>query len=163
MERFSTIPFEGDMGKKTIKLLANKAVDDMLDKGEDILKIADSMAKMETFMKEVRADRRFIDYVLGEVQVRGHKAKCQLPNGTKIEEAEAGVKYDYSACGDAEWDSMAKLIEKLDKAIKERETFLKTIPMAGMVITDEETGETRKIYPPLKTSTTTYKLTIPNH
>jgi hypothetical protein len=62
---------------------------------------------------------------------------------------ESGVKYDYSS------DPIAsELMEKL----KERQEFLKSIPVDGITEVDEETGEVRKIYRPAKKSTTTFKI-----
>ena len=40
---------------------------------------------------------------------------------------ETGVKYDYAACGDAEYDEICAEVEKWTNKKKEREEFLKTI------------------------------------
>ena len=48
-------------------------------------------------------------------------------------------------------------IEAFDLAkakLDERETFLKSLPASGQQVVNEDTGETYKIYPPLKSSTT---------
>jgi hypothetical protein len=50
--------------------------------------------------------------------------------------------------------------ELATKALKERQDFLKVVPVAGVLFTDEITGETYKIYPPSKTSTTSVAVTL---
>lgn len=69
--------------------------------------------------------------------------------GWKIEEAETGVRYDFS--GDL-------LHSELSKKIKEHEAFLKGLK-EPITVVDEETGEIKKVYPPIKKSTTTLKFT----
>ena len=74
---------------------------------------------------------------------------------------ETGVQYDYDNCNDPLVAQMHQELEQLQQEIKSRESWLKALPAEGMVIVDEETGETYKVYPPLKKSTTsvTIKLT----
>ena len=73
---------------------------------------------------------------------------------------EAGTKYDYSVCKDLIHEGLRLQKEGIDMQLKEREKFLQAIPESGMVITDEETGETKKIYRPAKSSTTTLSVTL---
>jgi hypothetical protein len=51
-------------------------------------------------------------------------------------------------------------LEAAKKTIKDREDFLKSLPVDGQLITDEMTGETYKIYRPIKTSTTTFSAVL---
>ena len=44
--------------------------------------------------------------------------------------------------------------------LKEREIFLKAIPVAGIEITDENTGEICRIFPPAKSSKTILKIIL---
>jgi len=66
----------------------------------------------------------------------------------KVEVVEAGVKYDYS--NDSVW-------RDLKEKIKERETFLKGVKEAFEMRVDDELVT---IYPPIRTSTTTTKVTL---
>jgi hypothetical protein len=78
----------------------------------------------------------------------------------KFETKEAGVKYDYSLCNDPEMAALHIQQKALDAAVKEREKFLQTVSIKGLIVTNEETGETNIIYPPARTSTTTLQLTL---
>lgn len=76
----------------------------------------------------------------------------------KFSQKEVGTKYDYSQCNDVVIaDLLAKKAE-LDAKIKERESFLKTIPTAGLETRLED--ELVTIYPPSKTSTTSVAVTL---
>jgi hypothetical protein len=48
----------------------------------------------------------------------------------------------------------------LDAGIKKREAFCKAIDEKGEDFVNLETGEAYKVYPPYKTSTSTYKVTL---
>lgn len=78
----------------------------------------------------------------------------------KFQVKEAGTKYDWSKCEDVALVNMLARQEELDKAIKEKQEFLKAVPAAGLVITDSESGETYTVYPPAKSSTTTVSVTL---
>lgn len=79
--------------------------------------------------------------------------------GCEIVEKETGVKYDYSVCNDAEWNSLNAAIEMAKEQLKERENFLKGItkPLDSF---DTDTGETFQIMPPLKTGSLGKSVTI---
>lgn len=79
--------------------------------------------------------------------------------GSTLELLEAGTKYDYTVCQDPIWNNLSQQIKDLDKKIKVREKFLKNVD-GSLVFTDTETGETFEIYAPVKTSTSTYKVTL---
>ncbi|HEV3223895.1 MAG TPA: hypothetical protein VGZ90_13495 [Puia sp.] len=73
---------------------------------------------------------------------------------------EAGVKYDYSKCGD---DRLTKLMadyKELGDVIKKQQEFLKTVDQSGIGVLDPETGELATLYPPSKSSTTIVQVTV---
>ena len=78
--------------------------------------------------------------------------------GATFEVIEAGTKYDYTGCNDAEYNDLTSAINELTAKRKEREKFLRGIKNATTIV-NEETGEVVRILPPVKTSTTTYKTT----
>jgi len=80
-------------------------------------------------------------------------------NGAKIEKAEVGTKYNYSICGDPIYNRRLEVSNEAGKLVKEREEFLKALK-EPMTFVDESTGEVVKIIPPLKTSTTSLKVSI---
>jgi hypothetical protein len=81
--------------------------------------------------------------------------------GHKIEPIEAGTKYNYSECNDPIYKRLLEKKAIIEAEVKSREKFLQAVPYKGMSINDEETGEADiTIYPPVKTSTSTVKVTF---
>lgn len=96
--------------------------------------------------------KRFNDLLLESAEKYGAKT-FQSFNG-KFEIKETGVKYDFSKCEDLFLFSLYEKQKSIEALVKERESFLKTVPQKGMIVTDEESGETFTVYPPSKSSTT---------
>ena len=147
-----------ELTKTQIKVIANNTVNDIIDGGKDILKIADTLAKLELFIKELKANPEYMDYLIHEVSQYGKGTTTST--GTKLELAEVGVKYDYSQCNDPKLNQMELDYEALGNKISDRKEFLKTLNPKGLTEVDEETGETNTLYPPSKTSKSSVKCTI---
>ena len=143
--------------KTQVKIAAEQSITDLLETG-NILQAAEAISAMEAFIKEVKADKRYTEYVREEVEKHG-KAFTS-PSGSKIELAETGTKYDFSKCNDFLLPRLNQQSEEIDAKIKEREAFLKSIPESGISVIDEETGESVSVYHPSKTSTSSYKVTL---
>lgn len=77
-----------------------------------------------------------------------------------IEIKETGVKYDFGKCDDPELIMLYAKQAEIDKAVKERETLLKTVPPKGLTLTNTETGETYTVYAPSKSSTTSIAISL---
>ena len=92
------------------------------------------------------------DMVLDAAQTYGQKS-FQAFNG-KFEIKEVGTKYDWSKTEDKVLDQLLAEQKEIDAKVKARQDFLKTVPISGMIVTDESTGDTFKVYPPAKSSTT---------
>lgn len=104
-------------------------------------------------------DKEFKKMVMDEVSKYG-KEGYQTPRGAKFGIMEnAGTVYHYENCKDLLLDDYKTQLEILTLKIKERQEFLKTVPVTGMEIRFED--ELITVYPPYKTSTTTYKVTLP--
>lgn len=149
--------FEVGLTKSEIKSLANQTVLNILEVGNPLL-IAEAISAMEAFVKEVKDNPEFKSYVRDEVEK--YTKGFTSPSGAKIELAEVGTKYDYSQCGDVEWEMMDAEMKSLKEKISEREKFLKNLPGAGIEQLNKETGEVTTIYPPSKSSTSSYKITL---
>jgi hypothetical protein len=81
--------------------------------------------------------------------------------GHKIEPIEAGTKYNYAECNDPIYKRLLEKKAIIEAEVKAREKFLQAVPYKGMSINDEETGEADiTIFPPVKTSTSTVKITF---
>ena len=78
--------------------------------------------------------------------------------GGEVTLIEAGTKYDYSQCNDEEYTILIARLEALKAKIKDRETLLKSIKGSMNIVTED--GEGATIYPPIKTSTSTIKITF---
>lgn len=112
-----------------------------------------NLSKMEKSIAMIKDDKDVRDIVLRELAKYGKKHTF---GDVTLEEAEAGVKYDYSVCEDDKLNEMYELRKKLDAEIKERESFLRTIPESG--VADTETGAV--IYRAARSSKTIIRTTI---
>lgn len=142
--------------KSHIKITAKHFIQEVLDSGR-VIDAADLLAKMEMLIKEMRADKDFIDSIREEVGKYGKT--YTTTSGTKIELAEVGTKYDFSKCGDYELYELESQMAIIEEQIKAKKEFLKMLPLSGIEIIDTN-GEVHSLYPPTKTSTSSIKTTI---
>lgn len=144
------------LSKTQIAELAKFGVDYVLETGAPEL-VAEQIAVMENYIKAVKADERFTSYVREELAKNG--GKLTTASGAKVEIMEGGTKYHFDKCGDTVLPQLERQKEEIDRQIKHRQEFLKAAPEKGCeVIVDG--GEVVTIYPPYKTSTSTYKVTL---
>jgi hypothetical protein len=122
----------------------------------DPIKVHLQVKAMEEIIKEITSDPQYRDALLDESTKHGKT--FERYNG-KFSVKEVGVKYDYLMCGDPDMDELLLKKAELDSKIKARETFLKTVPQSGLDVVTEH-GELVKIYPPVKTSTTTVTVSL---
>jgi hypothetical protein len=145
-----------EVNKTTLKRMASSTLDELMENGR-IIEAADMIAKMEFFIKELKSNPEYIDFLRYEIAKYG--SVHTTPSGTRIELAEVGTKYEYVFCEDDILNDMTIQREALDERIKERQEFLKRLPVEGIdVITSD--GEVKRIYPPSKSSTSSVKCTI---
>ena len=121
--------------------LAARAVSSVMEGEVDPITAHINISRMEAAIKLFKENTDVRDIQFGD---------CRL------EEAESGVKYDYSMCGDSRLNDMYKTLEALKADIKEREEMLKKLPSTGMA--DPDTGEV--LFPPARSSKTTIKTTF---
>ncbi len=114
----------------------------------------DSAAKIEP-------DIELLGYIRERIHTEGEKDKLTTSRGVKFECAETGSSYDFSKCGDPVLADLEQKAKEAADALKARKEFLKTVPTSGLTVTDTETGETSTIFPPTKTSKSSYKVTLP--
>lgn len=107
---------------------------------------------------KIEPDRELVGMIRDEVQKYGKV--FTTPRGVKFELAETGTKYDYSNCNDQELVELEGQLEVLKEKVKTRQEFLKTVPQEGLdIITGH--GEPVKIFPPTKTSNSSFKVSLP--
>lgn len=112
---------------------------------------------MEEIIKKIAADDGYKAAVLTEAEKHGKSFDYQ---SAKFTVRETAVSYDYQNCNDSVLFEMMEQAERLAESIKLRQDFLKTIPEGGLTVVDEETGETYKVYSPIKRSTTSVAVTL---
>lgn len=107
--------------------------------------------------EERDGDKEIKDMVREEVAK--WNGKYTSPRGVKFENAEVGTKYNYSQCGDPVLSRLEADAKAAAEKLEERREFLKKLPTSGIEIRDDD--ELVKIYPPSKSSTSSYKITLP--
>ena len=112
---------------------------------------------MEDFIKMLTVNSRYKDAVLTEGMKHGKSFQF---NGSKMEIKETGVKYDYSKCGDPNWQILENQITELKDKQKAVEAHLKVLPAEGLQVVNADSGEVIQMYPPVKTSTTSIAVTL---
>jgi len=138
--------------KKQIADLADQSVNNVLQDG-NVFQVAEALAAMEEFVKNVRRDERFVEFLREELTK--HRGRLTTNSGARVEICEAGVSYDYSANGEwSELDEQIKILCEQRKAVEEK---LKKVAPGRMAV-DPETGEV--IEGPVKTSKSTYRITL---
>jgi hypothetical protein len=78
--------------------------------------------------------------------------------GAIAERFESGVKYDYASCNDVEWVILKENVERATEMLKGREKWLRSLTKPENIV--DGNGEIVTITPPIKSSTTTLKVTI---
>lgn len=140
------------LSKKEIADLAEQSVNVVLEEG-NVFQVAEALAAMEEFVRNVRKDERFVQFLRDELAK--HHGRLVTNSGARVELCEAGVSYDYSNNG--EWralDDQIKLLTEQRKAVEEK---LRSVAPGRMTV-DLETGEV--LEGALKTSKSTYRITL---
>ena len=119
LAQLNTLPTitEG-LSKKQIADLADESVGHVLEEG-NVFQVAEALAAMEEFVKSVRKDERYIQFLRDELAK--HHGRLVTASGAKIEMCEAGVSYDYSS--NAEWRELEAErfeIERRKRALEEK-------------------------------------------
>jgi len=149
----NTLPFiQEGLRKKEIFDLASRSVDSLLEDG-NVFQVAEAIAAMEEFVKAVRKDNRYIEFLRDELLKNNGRHRTN--SGAKLELCEAAVQYDYTH--DATWRMIDEEIKLLEEQKKAREEVLRKIP-AGRMAVDPETGEV--LEGALKSSKSTYRITL---
>lgn len=143
--------YEG-LGKRQIRNMADEAVSHLLEEGS-AFPVAETLAAMEEFVKTVRRDERYVQFLRDELA--RHQGRLITASGARIELCEAGVSYDYST--NAEWCQLEAERYEIDRRKKAVEEKLRLLA-PGRVAVDPETGEVWE--GPLKTSKSTYRITL---
>ena len=111
---------------------------------------------------KIEADREFIDFTREVIKRNADKDTFETARGVKFTIAETGTTYDFSGCADPVLNDLERQAKEIAEKIKKQKEFLKAVDSkSGLVITDESTGETYKVYPPVKQSKSSFKVQLP--
>jgi hypothetical protein len=138
--------------KREIKAFSEMAVNEILSGNNDLITVAIQLKSASETFEAISKDERVKEAIRNEVEKYGKMAEF---NGSKIELAETGVKYDFSDCNCQEWKDLDNEIKRLTEAKKGVEAYLKGLKEQTP---DLKTGE--MLNPPIKTSMSSFKITL---
>ena len=141
--------------KSQLKIIAEDSIERLTESGK-LIESIETFSKIDWLIKEIKSNPDYIEALRDEVSKYGKQVITSY--GTKIELAEVGTKYDYSNCGDSVLIELMDELESLEIQIKERQTWLKSLPASGIDILIGD--EICRVYPPSKSSTSSIKTTI---
>lgn len=144
--------FGKGLTKSQIMIMADQSVEHVMDEG-NVITVAEALSAMEEFVRTVRKDERFVQFLRDELAK--HNGKLVTSSGARIENCEAGVTYDYSTNG--EWRALDEAINELVQKKKFLEEKLRSLS-PGKIAVDTETGEV--IEGANKNSKSTYRVTL---
>ena len=121
------------------------------------LKIHTYLKSIEDISKQLTDHKTYREYLLNAAEKHGKKFQYQ---NAEFSIKEVGTSYNFDNCNDPELVELLQQSESIKEKLKTRQDFLKKVPISGMAIIDESTGETYKVYPPFKTSTTAVAVSL---
>lgn len=137
----------------SVRELSDRAISAVVNGEIDPITAHINISRMEAAIRAYKENDQVRDITLRELAKYG---SCHQFGDCRLEESEAGVKYDYTVCGDSRLSALYTTKKAIEADIKEREAMLKTLPAAGMA--DPLTGEI--LYPPARSSKTIVKTTF---
>lgn len=169
MEKTMELQLSPDMipviSRQNAQTFHNQVKERIKETGEGLFEYIETLKFFEK-LKEVisgregqEGDKEIRQMVRDEIVKYGKEFKTKRE--AKFELAETGTKYDFSKCGDMTLKTLEEALEIAKANLKERQEFLKNLPLAGFDSVDLETGAVVKLYPPSKSSTSSYKITLP--
>jgi hypothetical protein len=109
---------------------------------------------MEDLIKQITSHPDYKELTLEEAAKYG---KSFEHYNAKFEVKEMGVKYDFTQCGDPIYNKLAEELAELEKQVKDRQAFLKTVQPGTQLLIEDEVVT---LYPPIKTSTTSITVNL---
>jgi hypothetical protein len=116
---------------------------------EDLVRCSKYMFLLEEL------DKRLRGYAATEASAYDNQEMDIM--GNKVKVIESSVKYDFAST--KSWKEQKRLVDEATKKLKDIESFAKTLKSKTTIV-DEETGESHEFYPPVRTSSTTVRVTI---
>ena len=155
---FSYLDKTENLTKTAISDQSNLLIQSIIGGEIDPLRAVAKIRFLSDMLAAALKDDRVKDAILTEIDRNGGKEASAF--GVKFQQKEMGVSYDYTVCGDPEYDQLAAEMESLKARMKEREKFLLGIPAEGLPMVDQETGDCYKIIRPLRRASLGYSVTF---
>jgi hypothetical protein len=133
---------------------AQSVVNGLKEGHSDPLKVHLQVKCMEDLIKQITSHPDYKDLTLDEAAKYG---KSFEHYNAKFEVKEMGVKYDFTQCGDPIYNKLAEELAELEKQVKDRQAFLKTVQPGTQLLIEDEVVT---LYPPIKTSTTSITVNL---
>ena len=150
----SKIPATKSEQEQLASLFIQKVLDGEISAIEAVIQMKSIGESISIFLK----NNDIREAVIKETEKYG-KGETPSYKGAVVQVKETSVKYDFAGCNDIAWDKLNKEKKEVDEKIKQRESFLKLVNTNKTEI-DEETGEIYTIFPPARSSTTSYAITF---
>jgi len=119
-------------GKVQVAQFVRTLKSEILTNDKNPLPILVKLKYAEKTISEILKDDDVDNHFLNEFLLYGKDEKV-IVNGATLSVSEVGVKYDFAECGDQVYNDLIKELEILKEKVKERETYLKTVPYEGTV------------------------------
>lgn len=106
-------------------------------------------------MLQIRAMEKAFEVILKSIKENVLTEADKYPGvtfnfrGVELAKGDVKTEYDYTVCGDTEWERRKVAFDTAKDRLSERETFLKALK-EPLEVCDTETGEMIHIVPPLK-------------
>lgn len=133
---------------------AQSVVNGLKEGHSDPLKVHLQVKCMEDLIKQITSHPDYKELTLEEAAKYG---KSFEHYNAKFEVKEMGVKYDFTQCGDPIYNKLAEQLAELEKQVKDRQAFLKTVQPGTQLLIEDEVVT---LYPPIKTSTTSITVNL---
>jgi hypothetical protein len=144
-----------------IKSLTDATKSELNDLASILLEVSEGRElDLYIFGKKIEYLSKVIQEITHEYSLsEAEKIKGESIYNSKIEVKDTGIKYDYSACNYAPYDSLISKKIELESNQKTMEALLKALNKKTTIL-DNETGELLEVKPPTRTSKTSIVLTI---
>jgi hypothetical protein len=139
--------------KEDMTNIVSRYLEDMAYNGGEPLKDLALCRKYIFLLEEL--EKGLKDFAITELETYDRNETDVL--GTTVKAVEAGVKYDFSET--QAWAKQKVLVDTESKKLKEIEAFAKSCKSKTTTV-NQETGEMLEYYPPVKTSSTSIRVTL---
>lgn len=139
--------------KREMTNIVSQYLEDMAYNGGEPLKDLALCRKYIFLLEEL--EKGLKDFAITELETYDRNEADVL--GATVKAVEAGVKYDFSES--KAWVEQKSRVDAESKKLKDIEVFAKTLKSKTTLV-DEETGETVEYFPPVKSSSTSIRVTI---